>query len=282
MRFIAGDGAAWNPSCGGRWAHATFKAVGTIKVSPHRPISGPVKTLRLKREHRRWYVIVTAELQPSPLPATGRSVGVDLGVARFLTTSDGEVVSNPRILDATGDRVLEVQRRKDRAKFGSGNRKRLIRRMARECRKVGNQRRDFHHKTARALINQCDAIALEKLNVMAMTKRPAPRPDPDRPGGYLPNMATAKAGLAKSILDAGWTQFANILVAKAEEAGRSVIFVNPAYTSINCHLCGARCIRPQQDTVICPAHGPMDADMNGAINIASRAGLGSGQAAHAA
>ena len=59
------------------------------------------------------------------------------------------------------------------------------------------------------------------------------------------------------------------------------MFVNPAYTSIDCHQCGRRCTRPQQDTVVCPVHGSMDADRNGALNIYARAGLGSGQA-HAA
>ena len=91
----------------------------------------------------------------------------------------------------------------------------------------------------------------------------------------------AKAGLNRSILDAGWTQFTRILVAKAESAGRPVIFVNPSSTSIDCHTCGARCVRPRQDTVVCPVHGELDADLNGARNIASRAGLGSGQASAA-
>jgi transposase len=54
--------------------------------------------------------------------------------------------------------------------------------------------------------------------------------------------------------------------------------VNPASTSIDCHACGARCARPRQDTVVCPVHGELDADLNGARNIATRAGLGSGQA----
>jgi putative transposase len=84
------------------------------------------------------------------------------------------------------------------------------------------------------------------------------------------------------ILDAGWAQFAGILAGKAASAGRRVIFVNPAYTSITCHACGQRCTRPRQDTVICPRCGQQDADVNGARNIASRAGLGSGQAAPAA
>jgi len=94
----------------------------------------------------------------------------------------------------------------------------------------------------------------------------------------LPNRATAKAGLNKSILDAGWAQFANILTGKAEEAGRRVVFVNPAGTSTRCHRCEYQCARPRQDTVICPVHGEIDADLNGAHNIATRAGLGSGQA----
>jgi putative transposase len=71
-----------------------------------------------------------------------------------------------------------------------------------------------------------------------MTRRPAPKPDPGNPGAFLPNRAAAAAGLNKAILDAGWAQFANILTGKAEEAGRQVVFVNPARTSIDCHRCG--------------------------------------------
>jgi len=77
-------------------------------------------------------------------------------------------------------------------------------------------------------------------------------------------------------------QFTSILVGKAAEAGRRVVLVNPAGTSLGCHRCGRRCERPQQKTVICRRHGVPDADVNAARNIASRAGLGSGQAPTAA
>jgi putative transposase len=113
-----------------------------------------------------------------------------------------------------------------------------------------------------------------------MTRRAAPRPDGD--GGWLPNGGSAKSGLNKVILDAGWAQFIGILAAKAEEAERRVVLVDPAGTGITCNQCGRRCNRPQRDTVICPRCGPMDADVNGARNIYARAGLGSGQAATAA
>jgi putative transposase len=112
-----------------------------------------------------------------------------------------------------------------------------------------------------------------------MTKRPAPRPDPGLPGSFLANRAGAKAGLNRAVLDTGWAQFTRILTDKAAEAGRRVVLVNPAGTSVGCYRCGRRCSRPRQKIVICPAHGAIDADVNGARNIASRAGLGSGQAA---
>jgi putative transposase len=282
VRFVNGDGAKWIPAQRGGAARATFQAVGSVKVRQHRQVPGTVKALQLKREHRRWYVIVITETEPVPLPATGREVGVDVGVARFLTASDGQVVDNPRFLAASAEVISDLQRRMSRARLGSGNRKRIRRMLAREWRKVRNRRRDFHHKTARTLVNSCDVIALEELNTAGMTRRPAPKPDPLNPGGYLPNQAAAKAGLNKTILDAGWHQFACILLGKAEEAARRIVLVNPAGTSITCHRCRARCARPRQDTVICRACGPIDADINGVINIASRAGLGSGQAAPAA
>jgi putative transposase len=277
--FVSGNGAKWQEADKDGWARASFQAVGTVKVRQHRPVRGMVKTVQLKREHRRWYVIVIADSDPVPEPVTGRQVGVDLGVARFLTTSEGEVVANPKFLAASAAVIADLQRRKARTQPGSGNRKLIRRQLAREWRKIRNRRRDFHHKTARALVNACDAIALEQLRPANMARRPNPRPDPAQLGKYLPNGAAAKAGLNRSILDAGWAQFTRILAGKAEEAGRRVIWVNPSGTSVGCHHCGARCARPRQDTVICPAHGPMDADVNGARNIHARAGLGSGQAA---
>jgi putative transposase len=272
VMFAAGDGARWEPADPGRRAHATFQAVGRVKIRQHRPVLGRVKTLQLKREGRRWYVIVITEAEPVPLPATGRSVGVDVGVARFLSTSDGEVVANPRFLDAAQERIIGLQRRKARARPGSGNRRRLRRALAKEWRKVRSQRRDFHHKTAHGLVDTFDVLALEDLRVVAMTTSAAGTVE--APGRKV----AAKAGLNRSILDAGWGQFTSILVAKAESAGRRVVLVHPAFTSIDCHACGARCTRPRQDTVVCPVHGELDADLNGARNIATRAGLGSGQA----
>jgi putative transposase len=270
-----GDGCKWKPDMG----RVYLQGIGHVKVKIHRPVQGRVKTITLKREGHRWYLILCCDDVPTePLAETGREIGLDVGVARFGTTSDGEVIANPRFTKTAADELAAAQQALSRKKRGSSNRRRARAKVAEVHRKIRNRRRDFHHKTARALVNECDVIALEELNTAAMTRRPKPKPGREQPGTFLPNHAAQKSGLNKSILDASWAQFADILVAKAAEAERRVVFVNPAYTSIDCHQCGARCKRPKQDTVICPAHGAMDADVNGAINIFTRAGLGSGRA----
>ena len=137
-----------------------------------------------------------------PLPPTGRAVGVDVGVARFATTSDGEIIANPRFLTTTQARITDLQRRKERAKRGSGNRRRLRRQLAREWRHVRNQRRDFHHKVARALVSDYGLIAVENLNVDGL----------------------AAGILAKSVHDAGWSQFLRILTDKASIGGISLSY----------------------------------------------------------
>jgi putative transposase len=104
--FVAGDGAKWEPAGNGRWAHASFQALGRLKVNQHRQVVGRIKTLQVKREHRRWFVIVITETEAEPLPSTGRTAGIDVGVARFLVTSDGR--SSPTRGSWTGPKPRSV------------------------------------------------------------------------------------------------------------------------------------------------------------------------------
>lgn len=267
-----GDGCRWKPDMG----RVYLQGVGHVRVHQHRPVQGRVKTISLKREGGRWYVVLSCDDVPAcPLPAAGREVGVDVGVARFATASDGEIIASPRFTRESADELAAAQRSLARTKRGSANRRRAKAKVAQVHRRIRNRRADFHHKTARALVRECDVIALEDLRIANMVRSASGTLE--KPGTNV----AAKSGLNRSILDAGWGQFTSILIGKAEEAGRRIVLVDPRHTSINCHQCGARCTRPRQETVICPEHGAIDADVNGAINIASRAGLGSGQA-HAA
>ena len=242
----AGDGSKWTPT-EGRWARAYFQGVGHIKVGEHTRVVGTVKQISLVRDGRRWFVVAVATSEVKPLASTGLTVGIDVGIARFATTSDGEIIDNPRFLGRGAAELADLQRRKAL----NPTSKNLKRKIGKLHRRVKNQRREFHHQTARRLVDTYDTLAIEDLKVQRMSR----------------------------ITDVGWAQFRTILTAKAENAGRVVIAVNPAYTSIDCHRCGRRCTRPQQDTVVCPTCGSCDADLNGAHNIHKRAGLGSQVAA---
>ncbi|HEX7429784.1 MAG TPA: transposase, partial [Mycobacterium sp.] len=223
------------------------------------------------------------DVPANPMPATGRQVGVDVGIASFATTSDGDHVPNPRWTRTAAARLTAAQQRLARAKRRSNNRGRRRETVAARQRKVANCRRDFHHKIARTLVQTYDLISVEDLAVANMVRRAKPVPDPDNPGAFLPNGAAAKTGLNRSISDAGWGQFVSILRAKAEDAGRTVIEVDPRHTSDRCEACGhaAKENRVTQAVFACHSCGHRaQADEHAARNIL-RAGLAR-HTAHAA
>ena len=134
--------------------------------------------------------------------------------------------------------------------------------------KTRNQRHNFLHQEARKLVNRYGVFFLEELNVKNMSRRPAPKED-EQTGVFLPNGASQKSGLNKSILDAAWSMFRQILTQKAESAGRRVVEVNPAYTSQDCYVCGYRARKKLSDRWhYCPqCSTSLDRDLNAAMNI---------------
>jgi putative transposase len=268
------DGCRWDSAPTAGATRVYLQGIGHVRVHAHRAISGRLKTIGVKRDDRRWFVILSCDDIPAePLPAMDAAVGVDLGIAAFLAASDGTLVENPRHARVAADELGLAQQALSRSKRASGRRGKTRRRVSAIHRRIGRQRVDHHHKTALALVRDFDFIAHEDLAVANMLRRPKPRPDGK--GGFLPNGAAAKAGLNRSISDAGWGQFISILNAKAESAGRQVIAVNPRHTSQTCHECGhvAAGNRVAQAVFRCLACGHEDhADVNAARNIL-RAGL---------
>ncbi|WP_326793790.1 transposase (plasmid) [Streptomyces sp. NBC_00841] len=271
-----GDGCRWDSTPHDPVTRVRFQGVGHVKVNQHRPVVGKVKTVSVKREGKRWYVILTAEqTAPKPLPATGSVVGIDMGIANFLADSGGEFIENPRHGRKAAAKLEAAQQAVARCKRRSNRRKKAVQKVADLHRKVRRQRLDHAHKTAWGLVREHDFIAHEDLKIRNMVKAPAPRPDPDRPGSFLPNRAAAKAGLNHSISDAGWGVFLTILHAKAESAGRDVIAVDPRNTSRTCPECGhvAAENRPTQEKFHCVScDHSAHADTVGALNVL-RAGL---------
>ncbi|MFF3889290.1 RNA-guided endonuclease InsQ/TnpB family protein [Streptomyces sp. NPDC001914] len=271
-----GDGCRWDSTPHDPTTRVRLQGVGHVKVHQHRPVAGKVKTISVKREERRWYVILTAEqAQPEPLPQTGSVVGIDMGIANFLADSGGQFIPNPRHAAKAAAKLEAAQQALSRRKRGSKRRRKAVETLARLHRKVRRQRLDHAHKTALRLVREHDFIAHEDLEIRNMSKVPAARPDPAQPGSFLPNGAAAKAGLNRSIADVGWGVFLAILAAKAEGAGRQVIAVDPRNTSRRCPECGhtAKENRPTQEKFHCQACGHnAHADTVGAINVL-RAGL---------
>ncbi|WP_037603331.1 RNA-guided endonuclease InsQ/TnpB family protein [Streptacidiphilus rugosus] len=276
-----GDGVRWDATPHDPQTRVRFQGVGHVKVNQHRPVAGKVKTVSVKREGKRWYVILTAEQeQPEPLPATGSVIGIDLGIANFLADSNGEFVPNPRHGRTAAAKLESAQQalsrfprvRRDKR---TGNHQRAVEKVAKLHGKVRRQRLDHAHKTTLTLVREHDFIAHEDLEIRNMSRSVAPKPDPETPGVFLPNGAAAKTGLNRSIMDAGWGVFLTILTSKAESAGRVVVAVDPRNTSRTCPSCGhtAKENRPTQETFHCVSCGHRaHADTVGAINVL-RAGL---------
>jgi putative transposase len=132
-----------------------------------------------------------------------------MGIASFLTTSNGEHVANPRHgrkaaakLEAAQQALSRFPRvRRDKR---TAHHQRAVDNVAKLHRKVRRQRLDHAHRVAVDLVREHDVIAHEHLKIRNMVKVPAPKADPDQPGSFLPNGSAAKAGLNHSISDAGW------------------------------------------------------------------------------
>jgi len=209
------------------------QGAGHIKLKLHRYIQGKIKTVTIKRAAGRWYVCFSVEREPIPLPFTGREVGIDLGLNSFAVLANGTEIRNPRHYRNAEARLRCAQRKVARRKKGSKRRRKAVQLLQRAHVHVGNQRRDFQHKESRKLVNEYGLIAVEGLNVKGL----------------------ASGLCSKSVYDAGWSSFIQMLVYKAEDAGRRIVRVDARGTSQTC-TCGANVPKTLADRWhVCPACG---------------------------
>ncbi len=237
-------------------ARLIVSKIGAVQVVLHRPIEGTPKTVTLRRSARgKWYVCISCETVAQPLEPTEQIVGVDVGLASFATLSNGAQIENPRFYRKDEADLKRVQQRKDAAKNAKDwpentKQKRIL---ARIHERIGNRRSDFAHKRSRELVNQYQVIVFEDLAPQEMGKRKG-------------------RALRKSIMDVAWTQFIRMTVAKAGDAGRTVVLVDPRNTSKRCSDCGTLVEKTLSTrTHTCPNCGlVLDRDVNAAINILQR------------
>jgi putative transposase len=228
-----------------------LSGIGRIAIRWHRALEGVIKTARIYCRAGKWFVAFACEVEkPEPLPKTGKEIGVDVGLLRLATLSDGGEVENPRWYRKVLRELRVLQRKISRAVLGGKNRRKLVRRLQRLLLKVANARRDFLNKFADELIKRFDRIVLEDLRVAAMVR----------------------GRFAKSILDAGWSYLVSRLKHKAESAGREVVLVDPASTSKTCSGCGVvfEHLGLSDRWISCDCGTSLDRDHNAAINILQR------------
>jgi putative transposase len=224
--------------------------VGEIRLRWSRPLpSIPSSVTVIREPDGRYYASFVVERAPTPLPACGREVGVDLGLDRLAVTSDGEIIANPRFLRAKQRKLARAHRALSRKAKGSANRARARHRVAVVHRTIRDTRLDSAHKTALALVRDNQAVYAEDLAVSGL----------------------ARTRLATSVHDAGWAQLLRLIGEKAQQYGRTFHKINRfTPTSQTCSTCGAKDgpkplhVRTWQ----CRACGRRhDRDVNAALNI---------------
>jgi putative transposase len=227
--------------------------VGNVEVVLHCPLEGMPKTATIKRSSTgKWYAAISCEWEPTPLPRNDSAVGMDVGLTTFATLSDGSQIENPRFFRQEEQALARASRRLSKAEKGTPLRRRHRKVVARVHERVRCRRHNFTHQHSRRIVNQHGTIAVEDLRVNRMVRNHC---------------------LAKSISDAAWAEFSQLLACKAAWAGRRFVAVNPAYTSQTCSACGNR-LPPDKrlglnervfDCPCCNLH--IDRDLNASLNI---------------
>lgn len=229
--------------------HIELSKIGDVRIKLSRPVEGIIKTCTIVRDIDQWFAVLacetTAYIGPqSKLP----TVGVDVGISKFATLSDGSVIDNPRTLKQYSKKLTKQQRILSRRKKGSNRRKKQRIKVAKVHRKIRRQREDFLHKTSNLLVRNYGTICFEDLNILGMLKN---------------------HNLAKHIADASWNKLIQFTEYKAESAGVRVVLVNPKNTTQNCSGCGEKVPKTLANRIHCCPHCglEMDRDENAAVNI---------------
>jgi putative transposase len=231
--------------------------IGAVRLVLHRPVEGTPKTVTFSRSHtKKWYASFSCEIEPQHLEPSSRVVGIDMGLTTFATFSDEyDDIENPRFYRRDEADLKRVQRAKDAAKQSQNwdQHRRCTKALAHIHERIANRRSDFAHQESRKLVNRYQVIAFEALEPIEMGKRNT-------------------RGVRKSMLDAAWNQFIGLTIGKVEEAGRTVILVNPKNTTKMCSQCGKLVPKKRSERVHrCPHCGlVLGRDKNAAINILAR------------
>jgi putative transposase len=244
--------------CSVDWESGTLSIpkVKRIKAKLHRKFNGEIKTVTIsKNTVGRYYVSILVEnnerLPPKAALKAEDAVGIDVGLSRFITTSDGMIVENPRCFKKSEKRLAYEQYRLSKMKKGSAGRAKQKKRIARSHEHISNQRRDFLHKVTAKLVGESQAttFCIEDLSIKNMQKNHC---------------------LAKSIADVSWGMFFDFLKYKCEWNGKNLLDIGRFEPSSKmCSACGTvnKELKLSNREWLCSCGAQHDRDINAAENI---------------
>lgn len=238
--------------------------LGWLRYRNSRKVLGEVKNVTVRLSGGNWHVSIQTERELERPTPNGGAVGIDMGVARFATLSDGTFYVPLNSFKRHETALRKAQRAMSRKTRFSTNWKKAKARVQRIHARVGNARRDYLHKTTTTISQNHAMVCIEDLQVRNLSRSAAG--SADAPGRNV----RAKSGLNKSILDQGWFEFRRQLGYKLQWAGGYLIAVPPRNTSRTCPGCGhvSADNRTSQAKFACVECGfEENADLVGAINI---------------
>jgi putative transposase len=249
-------------------ARIKLPKLGWVRYRKSRDVLGAPRNVTVSHSCGHWYIsIQTERAVDTPPHASRTAIGIDLGVTRFATMSDGAFIAPLNGYKKHEARLRRYQHSMSRKVKFSANWKKAKAKVQSVHRKIGNCRRDFLHKASTALVRDHALIAIEDLHVKNMSR--SATGTVDQPGRNV----TKKRGLNRSIRDQGWGEFRRQLVYKGQWVGATVVAVSPHHTSQTCPACGYvsadnRATRSKFECVACGYEN--HADHVGAINILER------------
>ena len=238
--------------------------IGWMRYRKSRDIIGTIKNVTVSRRGEKWDVSIQTEYEVVSSAPNPSEIGIDMGVKRFATLSNGDFVEPLNPLKQEQEKLAKLQRKLARQKKGSRNSRKTKRKIARLHRYIADSRRDFLHKISTKIAKNHSIIYVEDLKVSNMSASASGTKE--SPGKNV----RQKSGLNRSILDQGWYGFFQMLSYKLEQRGGKLIKVDPRNTSRTCPRCGLVSAenRKSQATFACIGCGyRSNADEVGAINI---------------
>jgi putative transposase len=239
--------------------------LGWLRYRHSRSVQGTPKNVTMSYAAGKWFISIQTEREvEAPRHPASTAVGIDLGIARFATLSDGQSIAPLNSFRKHQQRLARYQRSMSRKQQFSKNWSKAKAKVRKLHSTIANVRRDFLHKTSTAISKNHALVCIEDLKVASMSK--SAKGSKEQPGTKV----KAKSGLNRSILDQGWSEFRRQLEYKPGWLGGRVVVVRPQYTSQRCSRCnhvdaGNRTSQGRFECISCgyEAH----ADYNAACNI---------------